>query len=71
RAAALRTGPVLIACALLLVGSGLIEGFISPDPRFSFASRVVVGVGYWCLMVAFLSGRLFRRRTPAEVRAAR
>ncbi|MBV9318198.1 MAG: stage II sporulation protein M [Gammaproteobacteria bacterium] len=71
RAAALRTGPVLIACALLLVGSGLIEGFISPDPRFSFASRVVVGVGYWCLMVAFLSGRLFRRRTPAQVRAAR
>ena len=71
RAAALRTGPVLIACGLLLVGSGLIEGFISPDPRFSFASRVVVGVGYWCLMVAFLSGRLFRRRTPAQVRAAR
>ena len=65
RAAALRTAPVLIACAVLLVGSGLIEGFISPDPRFSLLSRVVVGVGYWCLMVAFLSGRLFGRRAPA------
>ncbi len=61
RAAALRTSPVLLACALLLVGSGLIEGFISPDPRFSLATRVVIGVGYWCLMVALLSGRLLGR----------
>ena len=65
RAAALRTGVVLIACAVLLVGAGLIEGFISPDPRFSLTERVVIGVGYWWLMVAFLSGRLFRRRAPA------
>jgi hypothetical protein len=60
---------VLIACAVLLVGSGLIEGFVSPDPRFSLLSRVVVGVGYWCLMVAFLSGRLFGRRTPSAAAA--
>src|SRR6516225_525990 len=66
RSAALRTGPVLVACALLLVGSGLIEGFISPDPRFSLLARIVVGVGYWCLMVAFLSGRLFAPRAAAE-----
>jgi len=59
RTAALRTGPVLIACALLLVGTGLIEGFISPDPRFSLPTRILIGVGYWLLMVAFLSGRLF------------
>jgi len=59
RTAALRTGPVLVACALLLVGAGLIEGYISPDPRFSLPLRLVIGVGYWCLMVAFLSGRLF------------
>jgi uncharacterized membrane protein SpoIIM required for sporulation len=71
RTAALRTGPVLVSCALLLVGAGLIEGFISPDPRFSLASRLVIGVGYWCLMVAFLSGRLFAwraRRSPAADR---
>ena len=66
RSAALRTGPVLIACALLLVGSGLIEGYISPDPRFSLLARIVVGVGYWCLMVAFLSGRLFAPRAAVE-----
>ncbi len=70
RAAALRTAPVLLACALLLVGSGLIEGFISPDPRFSLLTRLLVGVGYWWLMVAFLTGRLFGRRAAHEVRAS-
>jgi uncharacterized membrane protein SpoIIM required for sporulation len=64
RTAAMRTGPVLFSCALLLVGAGLIEGFVSPDPRFSLATRVLIGVGYWCLMVAFLSGRLFARQPP-------
>jgi uncharacterized membrane protein SpoIIM required for sporulation len=61
-AAALRTGPVLVSCAVLLVGSGFIEGYISPDPRFSLATRLMAGVGYWCLMVAFLTGRLFAWR---------
>lgn len=67
RDAALRSGPVLIACALLLVGAGLIEGFVSPDPRFPLILRVVLGVGYWLLMVAVLTGRLFAPRagTPA------
>jgi uncharacterized membrane protein SpoIIM required for sporulation len=65
RAAALQSGQALLACALLLVGAGIIEGFISPDPRFSLASRVAIGCGYWLLMVAFLSGGLWpRRRTP-------
>ena len=70
RAAALRTVPVLVSCALLLTGSALIEGFISPDPRFPLAIRVVVGVGYWCLMVAFLTGRLFTRRSRAAAPAS-
>jgi uncharacterized membrane protein SpoIIM required for sporulation len=68
-AAALRTGPVLVSCAVLLVGAGFIEGYISPDPRFPLATRLVVGVGYWLLMIAFLSGRLFRRRTPLPMAA--
>ena len=66
RAAALRTTPALIACALLLVGAGLIEGFVSPDPRFPLSVRIVIGVGYWGLMVAFLSGRLFGRRARSQ-----
>jgi len=63
RVAALTSGTLLAACALLLVGAGLIEGFVSPDPRFPAWSRVAIGVGYWLLMLALLSGRLLRRRS--------
>jgi uncharacterized membrane protein SpoIIM required for sporulation len=66
RAAALRTGVVLLACAVLLVGAGLIEGFVSPDPRFPLAARVAIGVGYWCAMVAFLRGWPLRRAAAAR-----
>jgi uncharacterized membrane protein SpoIIM required for sporulation len=60
RACAEHLGPLLIACVLLLVGAGLIEGFISPDPRYSIPFRLTVGIGYWLLMLLFLSGKLFR-----------
>ncbi len=53
-----RVGRVLLACALLLVVCGCIEGFISPDPRVPMSVRVVIGLGYWCVMLLFLSGRL-------------
>jgi uncharacterized membrane protein SpoIIM required for sporulation len=66
RVAALRSGKVLAACALLLAGSGLIEGFISPDPAFPLWSRVVIGLCYWALMLALLTGRLFRRPRAAD-----
>jgi uncharacterized membrane protein SpoIIM required for sporulation len=60
-ACAHRLGPLLLLCALLLVGCGFIEGFVSPDPRFPTVSRVTIGVGYWLIMWALMSGRLFAR----------
>jgi uncharacterized membrane protein SpoIIM required for sporulation len=65
RVAALRSGIVLIACALLLVGAGIIEGFVSPDARISLSARVAIGVAYWIFMVLLLSGWLFGRRGAA------
>jgi uncharacterized membrane protein SpoIIM required for sporulation len=62
QACAHRLTPLLLLCAVLLVGCGFIEGFISPDPRFPMASRVVVGLGYWLVMWAAMSGRLFAQR---------
>ena len=62
RAAALRSGPVLLACAVLLVGAGFIEGFVSPDPRIPLGVKVAIGVAYWLFMLALLSGRLYMRR---------
>lgn len=60
RIAALRSGKLLIACAVLLVGSGLIEGYISPRAHFPMWARLTIGIGYWLLMVALLKGWLFR-----------
>jgi uncharacterized membrane protein SpoIIM required for sporulation len=59
RKCAERLGPLLVACVLLLLGAGLIEGFISPDSGFSIPFRIAVGIGYWTLMLLLLSGKVF------------
>lgn len=56
-----RTGRLLILCALLLIGCGFIEGYISPDPDFPMINRVIVGFGYGVVMIGALTGRLFGR----------
>lgn len=60
-----QVGRVLIACALLLTVCGFIEGFVSPDPRIPMAVRAVVGLGYWSVMLLFLSGRLLGHTAKA------
>src|SRR6267142_3878586 len=62
RVAALRSGKLLIACALLLVGAGILEGYVSPNPRFALWARSAIGASYWLFMVALLCGWLFGRR---------
>jgi uncharacterized membrane protein SpoIIM required for sporulation/uncharacterized RDD family membrane protein YckC len=57
-AACARAADVLFAVVLLLVGCGLIEGFVSPDPDMPLATRLIVGVGYFFFMVALLRGWL-------------
>jgi len=61
RHAANKTSKVLLLCALLLVVCGFIEGYISPDPDFPMVNRLIVGFGWWIVMVGALSGRLFGR----------
>ena len=58
RAAAAESGKLLSACLLLLVGSGFIEGYVSPDPDVPLWARVAIGVAYWLLMIALLRGWL-------------
>jgi uncharacterized membrane protein SpoIIM required for sporulation len=59
--AALRTSKVLAACIVLLIGCGFIEGYISPDPEYPMAVRIIVGVGYFLFMVSMLRGYVFGR----------
>lgn len=61
RVAALRSGTLLVACAVLLVGTGIIEGYVSPRAWYPLWSRLVIGIGYWIFMIALLHGWLFRR----------
>jgi len=62
--AAGKTSKVLLLCALLLIGCGFIEGYLSPDPDFPMLNRAIVGFGYWIVMVAALTGRLFGKKNP-------
>ncbi len=57
-------GKVLIVIVPYLIGAGVIEGFISPDPDFGRSIRVLVGVGYFAIMVTHLyfGGRGATRR---------
>jgi uncharacterized membrane protein SpoIIM required for sporulation len=58
--AALQSGKLILACVLLLVGSGLIEGYISPNPKFPLPTRIAIGVSYWIFMLALLNGWFFK-----------
>jgi uncharacterized membrane protein SpoIIM required for sporulation len=62
RLAALRSGKLLVACAVLLVGAGIVEGYVSPRAWYPLWSRLVIGIGYWIFMIALLRGWLFRQR---------
>ena len=51
-----RGGKLLLPCALLLVGAGLVEGYVSADPRFPLWFRLALGVGCWLAMAWVLCG---------------
>jgi uncharacterized membrane protein SpoIIM required for sporulation len=60
--AALQSGKLVLACVLLLVGSGVIEGYVSPNPAFPLWTRILIGGTYWLFMLALLNGWMFRAR---------
>lgn len=54
--AARETLPIMVAVVLLLLGCGLIEGYVSPNPDVPLGARLVIGFGYFLFMVALLQG---------------
>lgn len=48
-------GKVLVVIVPYLIGAGIIEGHISPDPGFDRGVRILVGVGYFALMATHLA----------------
>lgn len=51
----INTGKILLAATPFLIFAGLIEGFISPDPRFGLLARTVIGLCsgtiFWLVML--------------------
>lgn len=58
--AAMRAVPLMIVCCVFLVGAGLIEGYVSPNPAYPLWARIAIGLAYLGLLVAVLSGALDR-----------
>lgn len=54
--ATIRSAKLIFVCALFLVGAGLIEGYISPNPDYSLSFKVSVGILYMVIFLATLSG---------------
>ena len=64
-------GRVLVLCVVFLIGAGLIEGFISPDPRFPLGVRLAIGLGYLALLLYALAGFPLLSRLRRGGRGAR
>ncbi len=55
-------GKVMLVCIAFLVGAGLIEGYVSPNPSFSVPERLAIGVAYLLLFAWTLLGGARRWR---------
>jgi uncharacterized membrane protein SpoIIM required for sporulation len=69
RLAITETAPVMLYGVLGLMVCGLIEGYVSPNLAIGFPVRVGIGVGWFLLFFAGLSG-WFRRAPRAVVQQA-
>lgn len=63
QAAAARGAKLMAVALVFLVGAGLIEGYVSPNLRFSLPERLAIGLAYWALFASVLGGALGRWRT--------
>ena len=61
---------LMMVCLVFLVGAGLIEGYISPNPAYPLSSRVVIGCAYMVVFVAVLSGVCRNRKARFGVAGA-
>jgi len=51
-----RGAKLMLVLVVFLVGSGLLEGFVSPDSAYPLAARLTIGLAYFALFVFVLSG---------------
>jgi uncharacterized membrane protein SpoIIM required for sporulation len=69
QAAVVGAAKYIALCVLLLIVCGLIEGNVSTNPRIPLAARVAIGVGYWLIAMAIVTG-LFSKKPRLKPAAA-
>jgi uncharacterized membrane protein SpoIIM required for sporulation len=57
-----RAARLMVVCLVFLVGAGIIEGYVSPDRGIALSVRLAVGLTYFALFLAVLTGALERWR---------
>ena len=60
---------LMVVCLTFLVGAGVLEGFVSPNGRFTLGARLAIGLGYFAFFLLVLSGalgRFTRARAPRD-----
>jgi uncharacterized membrane protein SpoIIM required for sporulation len=63
-AATARGARLMFVCVVFLVGAGVIEGYISPNPGVPLPVRLAVGLGYLALFMLVLTGAVGRWLRP-------
>lgn len=47
---------LMLLCIVFLIGAGLIEGYVSPNPSISPAFKAATGIVFWCVLMLALAG---------------
>ncbi len=61
-----KAGKLVALGVPLLIGAGIIEGNISPNPEYNLGTRITVGIGYWIIMLLLLTGWWWPKRKDVQ-----
>ena len=65
-----RGAKLMVPCLVFLVGAGLIEGYVSPNPAVPLWARLAIGIGYWLLLLFVLRGFRLPQRIGRKPKAS-
>ncbi len=69
REAVQRAGKLLAVIIPFLIGAGVLEGYVSPNPAYPFPFKLFIGLGYGLLFWLVLTGVVFRTNESREQEA--
>jgi uncharacterized membrane protein SpoIIM required for sporulation len=67
-AATMQCAKLMVVCIVFLIGAGLIEGYVSPNPAYSLSARLTIGLAYFAVFVIVVGGWLDRFLSAVQMR---